>query len=235
MGMIANLGQLGQAARLARAAGLTPEMVTSALPERTQGVAQVLVPRLTDRLAARLGGGAQPDGAALHEALLTALAAETAGKRPAIYDRMVDGLNRLPRPLTMLGTVALVGYAIADPAGFGQRMEGLSQMPDQMWWLLGAVVSLFFGAREAHHFRLTKALEVLFPGQPATENAAKEPKKAGAENPVAAPSSPSPSPTPVAAPAVAGPAVPAPALPHAATAADNPALAEWLRLEAVRG
>lgn len=26
-------------------------------------------------------------------------------------------------------------------------------MPDQLWWLLGAVVGFYFGARELNHFR----------------------------------------------------------------------------------
>jgi hypothetical protein len=234
MGMIGTIGTLGQAVRLARAAGMTPEMITSALPERTRGIAGRVAPRLIDRL----GGARKPDGAALQQALLAALAAEAAAKRPAIYDRAVDGLNRLPRPVMTLGSLGLFGYAFADPAGFGQRMEGLAQMPDQLWWLLGAVVSLFFGAREAHHFRLKKAMEVLFPDDSATENAAIEPKKAGAQNPIAAPSLPSATPVtpgPVAPGRPAAASAEPPALPHSASAADNPALAEWLRLEAARG
>ncbi len=233
MGMMGTIGTLGQAVRIARAMGVTPDIVTSALPERARGVAGVVAPRLR----ARLAGSRKVDGAALHEALLAQLAAEATPRTPAGFDRMVDGLNRLPRPLMMLGSLALFGYGVADPAAFARRMEGLNQMPDQMWWLLGAVVSLFFGAREAHHFRLKKALEVLFPDDPATENAAIEPKKAGAENPIAATTLPFPAPIvprPVAPPPAAATEARA-TLPSAASVADNPALAEWMRLEAVRG
>lgn len=72
------------------------------------------------------------------------------------YDRLIDAMNRLPRPAMMLMTVALFAYATLDPAGFAARMMVLEKVPDQLWWLQGAVVTLFFGAREAHYLRLRK-------------------------------------------------------------------------------
>ena len=56
-----------------------------------------------------------------------------------------------------LGTLGLFGYAMAAPAGFSTRMQGLALVPEPLWWLLGAVVSFYFGARELHHQR-TRAL-----------------------------------------------------------------------------
>jgi hypothetical protein len=79
--------------------------------------------------------------------------AEFAHARPGRFDAFVNGLNRLPRPLLALGTLGLFVYAMVDPAGFGLRMRGLSEVPEPMWWLLGAVVAFYFGAREAHHLR----------------------------------------------------------------------------------
>ena len=52
-----------------------------------------------------------------------------------------------------LGTLGLFIFAMVDPAGFGARMVGLSLVPDPLWWLLGAVVSFYFGARELHYMR----------------------------------------------------------------------------------
>jgi hypothetical protein len=69
---------------------------------------------------------------------------------------LVNGLNRLPRPLLALGTLALFVYAMADPDGFARRMQALATVPEPLWWLLGAVVAFYFGAREAHHARLGK-------------------------------------------------------------------------------
>jgi len=30
---------------------------------------------------------------------------------------------------------------------------GLNEVPEPLWWLLGAIVSFYFGAREMHYFR----------------------------------------------------------------------------------
>lgn len=69
------------------------------------------------------------------------------------FDRFVNALNRLPRPVLALGTVGLFVYAMVDPSGFTTRMQGLAFVPDPLWWLLGAVVSFYFGARELHYLR----------------------------------------------------------------------------------
>jgi hypothetical protein len=63
----------------------------------------------------------------------------------------LDGLNRLPRPLMALGTVALIGAGLVAPEWFAGRMEALSAMPEALWWLIGAVISLYFGARFQTH------------------------------------------------------------------------------------
>ena len=73
--------------------------------------------------------------------------------RPGFFDCFINGLNRLPRPLLAIGTMGLFVYAMVEPIGFGVRMEGLQQVPEPLWWLLGAIVGFYFGAREAHHFR----------------------------------------------------------------------------------
>ena len=72
---------------------------------------------------------------------------------PRWFDALVNGLNRLPRPVLTLGTVGLFVYAMVEPEGFGLRMENLNLVPEPLWWLLGAIISFYFGAREAHYFR----------------------------------------------------------------------------------
>ena len=78
---------------------------------------------------------------------------EFSAARRGWFDGFVNGLNRLPRPLMTFGTLAMFVYAMAEPAGFAQRMAGLQSVPEPLWWLLGAIVSFYFGAREAHYFR----------------------------------------------------------------------------------
>lgn len=80
-------------------------------------------------------------------------AAEFRNARDGHFDAFVNGLNRLPRPMLALGTLSLFIYAMADPVGFSVRMRGLAEVPEPLWWLLGAVVAFYFGARETHHLR----------------------------------------------------------------------------------
>lgn len=93
--------------------------------------------------------------------LTNALAAELPAtpKKAGRFNNMVDAMNRLPRPLLALGSLGLVAYSMLDPAGFSQRMTALSNMPDALWWLIGAVITFTFGARETHYLRATKAEE----------------------------------------------------------------------------
>ncbi|HMQ40714.1 MAG TPA: holin family protein [Paracoccus sp. (in: a-proteobacteria)] len=92
------------------------------------------------------------DEEAYHHAI-TQLSAEFGANRRGWFDDLMNGLNRLPRPFLTLGTLGLFVYAMIEPAGFSQRMLGLQTVPEPLWWLLGAIVSFYFGAREAHYFR----------------------------------------------------------------------------------
>ena len=84
---------------------------------------------------------------------LTQLEGEFASAGGRGFDRFVNALNRLPRPLMTIGTLGLFAYAMAEPIGFAARMEGLNLIPEPLWWLMGAIVSFYFGARELHHYR----------------------------------------------------------------------------------
>lgn len=95
-----------------------------------------------------------------HEARAAALqqfAAEFSLAPQGRFDRFVNGLNRLPRPMLALGTLGLFVYAMADPTGFSKRMQGLQTVPEPLWWLLGAIVAFYFGAREIHHARISRS------------------------------------------------------------------------------
>ncbi|MBL4808116.1 MAG: holin family protein [Rhodobacteraceae bacterium] len=88
-----------------------------------------------------------------YQAALAQAGAEFQHAREGWFDRFIDGVNRLPRPMLALSTIALFAYAMHDPVGFSERMQGLAYVPEPLWWLMGAVVSFYFGARELHHFR----------------------------------------------------------------------------------
>jgi len=63
------------------------------------------------------------------------------------FDRLMDALNRIPRPAMALGTLGLFISAMVDPVWFAARMAGIALVPEPLWWLLAAIVSFYFGAR----------------------------------------------------------------------------------------
>ncbi len=78
---------------------------------------------------------------------LAQFATEFAMPQRGLFDRLMDALNRIPRPAMALGTLALFVSAMIDPIWFASRMQGIVLVPEPLWWLLGAIVSFYFGAR----------------------------------------------------------------------------------------
>lgn len=115
-----------------------------ALGHAVTGVAGAFHPHATRRM--ELGHDAYLAVHASH-------AAEFAHARAGRFDAFVNALNRLPRPMLAIGTLGLFVFAMVDPPGFAERMQALHAVPEPLWWLLGAVVAFYFGAREAHHLR----------------------------------------------------------------------------------
>ncbi|MBE1282255.1 MAG: carboxylesterase [Rhodobacteraceae bacterium] len=83
----------------------------------------------------------------VQEAAMQQFAAEFAVPRKGVFDRFMDGVNRLPRPALALGTLGLFVAAMVDPIWFAARMQGVALVPEPLWWLLGVIVSFYFGAR----------------------------------------------------------------------------------------
>lgn len=117
---------------------------TSSIGKAAADVAEVFVPNATKRMQGSYDA---------YTSAVTQFGEEFRLARTGTFDRFVDGLNRLPRPLLAFGTFGLFAYAMADPAGFSVRMQGLNYVPEPLWWLLAAIVGFYFGAREAYYFR----------------------------------------------------------------------------------
>lgn len=115
-----------------------------ALGRAAVGISEVFRPNATQ---------AQENGYESRRAALEQLGQEFALDRRGWFDRAVDGMNRLPRPMLAIGTLGLFVYAMAEPVGFAARMEGLGYVPEPLWWLLGAIVGFYFGGRELHYRR----------------------------------------------------------------------------------
>jgi hypothetical protein len=58
-------------------------------------------------------------------AALDQMAGEFKIQNRGAFDRLIDGLNRIPRPAMALGTLGLFVAAMVDPLWFGERMAGL--------------------------------------------------------------------------------------------------------------
>ena len=135
MGMIGSILGAGGAARQ--------------IGEAVGGAAEVFVGNRAERDAAE---------SRRFEATVGQFTGEFAAPGGSLFDSFVNGLNRLPRPLLALSTLGLFAYAMIDPSGFSLRMQGLGLVPEPLWWLLGAIVSFYFGARELHHQRARQSL-----------------------------------------------------------------------------
>ncbi|MEJ6709734.1 MAG: holin family protein [Amylibacter sp.] len=88
-----------------------------------------------------------------HSAALDQFSEEFRRSRGNWFNNLIDGLIRLPRPILTLGTVGLFVFSMVDPTGFSKRMIALDTVPCELWWLLAAIVSFYFGAREMHYVR----------------------------------------------------------------------------------
>ena len=138
-----------------------PGAVT-ALGEAATNIAEVFTPSATRRM--ELSAEAQM-------AALNQLGEEYSLPSTGWFDRVVNGLNRMPRPMLAFGTIGLFVYAMVDPVSFGARMVGLNAIPEPLWWLLGAIVAFYFGARETYYFRNRPVIARLGLPAPASESA----------------------------------------------------------------
>ncbi|MEO0485094.1 MAG: holin family protein [Pseudomonadota bacterium] len=130
----------------------------------------------------------------LQLASLAQFATEFQAPRKSWFDSFIDALNRVPRPAMALGTLALFVAAMTDPVWFASRMQGIALVPEPLWWLLGAIVSFYFGAR--HQLKgqeFQKSLAETLARMPAAVEAVKDSAGDAAPSDAAAPI---PAPTP---------------------------------------
>jgi hypothetical protein len=102
-------------------------------------------------------------GATMRADALQQFSQEFAQPEQGRFDRFMDGVNRIPRPAMALGTLGLFVAAMVDPVWFAARMTGIALVPEPLWWLLGAIVSFYFGARhqlkgQTHHSQLARTM-----------------------------------------------------------------------------
>jgi hypothetical protein len=127
------------------------------------------------------------------------------------FDRLMDALNRVPRPAMALGTLGLFTAAMVDPVWFAARMAGISLVPEPLWWLLAAIVSFYFGARhQAKGQDFQRQVAATIAAVPQVVQTVRDVEALRTDPPIE--------------PGVEGPEVPGLDVPK-----DNPALVEWRR------
>ena len=81
-------------------------------------------------------------------AVISAQAAEFAPRENRTWwDSLIDGLNRLVRPIFTFGTIALFVWAVQDPVEFALSMRALAVVPDSMWVMMFTIVGFWFGTK----------------------------------------------------------------------------------------
>ena len=74
-------------------------------------------------------------------------------ERRTWFDSLIDGFNRLPRPVIV---AMIIGYFLAawrDPEEFQIINLALDAVPERMWIIAGVIVTFYFGARELAKLR----------------------------------------------------------------------------------
>ena len=63
------------------------------------------------------------------------------------FDSLVDGLNRLPRPLFAGLVIALLFWAPVDPISFAAAMQAYNLVPEWLALILAQIILLYVGGR----------------------------------------------------------------------------------------
>ena len=74
------------------------------------------------------------------------------------WDSLIDGINRLPRPVLTFGIVYLFWFCLDSPAQFAAAMAGLELMPAGGWALMVTIIGFWFGGKYLRDFRAPKPM-----------------------------------------------------------------------------
>ena len=63
------------------------------------------------------------------------------------FDSLIDGYNRIPRPAIVSLVVAYFITSFTNPEYFKIVNDGLTSVPEPMWYVLLTIIGFYFGAR----------------------------------------------------------------------------------------
>ena len=130
--------------------GKIASLFTGGLGATAQGISRAVATFTGDKVQRE--ANAHSENMALREMV----AAENAAYRFSYWDSLVDGLNRLVRPIFTYGCIGLFAMAIIDPFLFVEWMNALNLVPEPLWILMGTVVAFWFGTRTLEGMKAPK-------------------------------------------------------------------------------
>ena len=74
------------------------------------------------------------------------------GHSKTLWDSLIDGINRLPRPTMTFGVIWLFYHCWTDPMAFLEGVTALQAMPQEGWWILGIIITFWFGGKMQKDF-----------------------------------------------------------------------------------
>ncbi|WP_457650951.1 3TM-type holin [Profundibacter sp.] len=151
----------------------------------------------------------------LDSATLNQMAAEFADRENrGRFDRLMDGVNRLPRPMLVLGVFGILVWTSIDPIAAAQVFTSWAIIPTEFWYVVLAIVTFYFGGRyQTKVHQMQARLANVAAGVPAVLKTISELEEMRPDHPTT--------------PGAASPGTDASAELDAMTSEANPALADW--------
>lgn len=119
------------------------------------------VTRVLTGAGARAGSVSAGQAAEGHGQSLSDLVDRHVDRPTPGFRGFLDSLNNLPGPVVVVTTTLMIGFAMISPEAFSARMNGLNEVPEPLWWLMGGLISFYFGAREVRQARLRALVEAV--------------------------------------------------------------------------
>ncbi len=90
-----------------------------------------------------------------------------------LFDRFVNGVNRLGRPLLLIGVILFFAWGIMDPVGFVTVMEAFGKTPEWITTAVLLVISIFGTGRVISDIKKKQTMKVPPPVDPVPTPAVK--------------------------------------------------------------
>lgn len=75
------------------------------------------------------------------------------GHKQNWFDSLIDGLNRLPRPMIVLWVLWILSMSYTDTHKFAEVMAAMSLTPEWLAIIFAQIILLFFGGRMLENFK----------------------------------------------------------------------------------